>query len=73
MATIDYDTDSTDSSMQNIIACALSKLNRQRIYQSNIAAEGQDNHDLSAGRKIQDAQQAQEAVDALQKVRIVRT
>lgn len=57
--------------MQNTIAHALSKLNKQRIYQSNIAAEGQDNHDLSARRKIQDAQQAQEAVEALRKVVIL--
>jgi hypothetical protein len=71
MAALDYDTNSTDSSVQNKIACALSKLNKQRIYQSNIAAEGQDNHALSASRKIHNAQQAQEAVDALRKVVLV--
>lgn len=71
MATTDHDTDSTDSKMQNIIASALSKLNKQRIYQFNVAAEGQDSDNLSASRKVHDAHNAREAVEALQKVIIV--
>ena len=73
MATTDHDTDSTNSEMQSAIACALSRLHKQRIYQLNIAAEGQDCDDPSASRKIHDAQKAQEAVEALQKVVIVWT
>lgn len=68
MANINGDTDSADYDIQDTIAHALSRLNKQRIYQSNIAAEGQDGDNLSASRKIQDAQRAQEAVDALRKV-----
>ena len=68
MATMDHDTDSTDCDMQNTIARALSRLNKQRIYQFNIAAEGQEDNNLGTVRKIQDAQQAQEAVVALRKV-----
>lgn len=68
MATIGSDTDLTNNDIQYIIGRALSKLNKQRIYQSNIVAEGQDNEDLSASRKIQDAQKALEAVEALRKV-----
>lgn len=68
MAITDHDTDSTDSEMQNITALAMSKLNRQRIYQLNIAAEGQGSDDLSACRKVNDAQKARGAVEALQKV-----
>lgn len=68
MAITDHDTDSTDSEMQNITALAMSKLNRQRIYQLNIAAEGQGSDDLSDCRKVNDAQKAREAVEALQKV-----
>ncbi|GAB7326502.1 hypothetical protein MBLNU13_g10495t1 [Cladosporium sp. NU13] len=67
MAITDHDTDSTDSEMQNITALAMSKLNRQRIYQLNIAAEGQGSDDLSDCRKVNDAQKAREAVEALQK------
>ena len=73
MATTDHDTDSTYSEVQITIASALSKLNNQRIYQFNIAAEGQDNDDLSATRKVHDAHNAREAVEALQKVVIVWT
>lgn len=71
MATNDHDTGSKDSEMQKKIACALSKLNKQRIYQFNIAAEGHDSDDLSANRKVREAHNAQEAVEALQKVVIV--
>lgn len=73
MATTDHDTDSTDSEVQNTIASALSKLNKQRIYQFNIAAEGQNSDDLSATRTVHDAHNAREAVEALQKVVIVWT
>jgi len=68
MATIGSDTDLINNDMQYLIGRALSKLNRQRIHQSNIVAEGQDNEDLSASRKIQDAHKALEAVEALRKV-----
>ena len=68
MANINGDTDSVDHDIQDEIAHALSRLNKQRIHLSIIAAEGQDGENLSASRKIQDAQQAQEAVDALRKV-----
>lgn len=68
MANINGDTDSANHDTQDEIARALSRLNKQRIHQPIIAAEGQDGDNLSASRKIQDAQQAQEAVDALRKV-----
>jgi len=65
MANTKSDTDSTDRDIQYRIACALSKLNQQSIYLSNIAAEDQSIEDASAGRKIH---YAQEAVNASRKV-----
>lgn len=48
--------------MQNTFVCAFSKLNKQRIRLSNMAAEGEH-----AGT-THNTHEAQEAVDALQKV-----
>jgi hypothetical protein len=51
-----------DHSMQSAFVSAFSKLNKQRIGLSNMAAKGEDPD------TTQNTSEAQEAVDALQKV-----
>jgi hypothetical protein len=62
VATTDHNTDTMDHSMQSAFVSAFSKLNKQRIRLSNMAAEGEDPD------TTQNTSEAQEAVDALQKV-----
>ena len=38
---MDHDTDNEDNNMQNTFVCAFSKLNKQRIRLSKMAAEGE--------------------------------
>jgi hypothetical protein len=65
IATMDHDTDLTDCHMKNTFVQAFSKLNKQRIHLSNMAAEGQESEDLGP---THNTHEAQEALDALQKV-----
>lgn len=51
--------------MQNTFVRAFSKLNKQRIHLSSVAAEGQRREDPAPTNNIHEAQ---EAVEALQKV-----
>ena len=65
IATMDHDTDLTDRNMKNTFVHAFFRLNKQRIHLSSMAAEGQGSENLNPSHNIHEAQ---EAVDALQKV-----
>ena len=66
MATTQDDTDPTDRKTQDKILDALDTLNKQRNQLANMVTEGQDDDESDAARLIK---QAQEAIDAFQKVR----
>lgn len=62
---MDHVTEFKDCHMKNTFVHAFSKLNKQRIHLSNMAAEGQESEDLDP---THNTHEAQEALDALQKV-----
>jgi hypothetical protein len=62
---MDHDTDITDHKMQDTFVNAFSKLNKQRIHLYKMATEGQRRETLDPAHNLHEAQ---EAVDALQKV-----
>ena len=63
---MDHDTDNEDNNMQNTFVCEFSKLNKQRIRLSKMAAEGEAEDPIPD--TTHNTHEAQEAVDALQKV-----
>ena len=68
MATTQDNTNATNRNTQDKILYALDTLNKQRNQLTNMATEGQDDDESDAARLIK---QAQEAIDACQKVRLL--